>query len=302
MRKVLRPRTCMLHLILTRFNVRSGGREQPIRERRDWLAQRFELFDTFCFPSVAAQTRKDFRWIVFFDAHTPEPFRSRIEQYRQLPQFTPLFVDGWEKRIVFPTLRAMARPGDQEILTTRLDNDDGLHSRYVERLREEVERRGRGFYNFSTGLVYCGGRVYQHADPSNAFMSALEPVTACRTVWRKPHTDICETQVVHQVEMPHAWLQVIHGTNVSNRVRGVRVSPAVVRDGYGALTRMTFREDSEIQRWLDNHLLRFVRAQRDALVRTGRRLARRTRQQPIAPPPPPPPPVEAPVEASRSRA
>ncbi len=48
------------HLILTRFNLATPGRESAIRNRPGWLAERFDLFERICLPSVASQTCRDF--------------------------------------------------------------------------------------------------------------------------------------------------------------------------------------------------------------------------------------------------
>lgn len=61
------------HLIITRFNLNLYARDKhdaPTRTER-WLAHRFEVFERYCLPSVAAQTNPNFRWLCLFDAATP---------------------------------------------------------------------------------------------------------------------------------------------------------------------------------------------------------------------------------------
>ena len=58
------------HLIITRFNLNLYARDKhdaPTRTER-WLAHRFEVFERYCLPSVAAQTNPNFRWLCLFDA------------------------------------------------------------------------------------------------------------------------------------------------------------------------------------------------------------------------------------------
>lgn len=92
------------HVLMTRFNLATPGRESAIRNRPGWLAQRFDLFERYCLPSVAAQTVRDFKWIIYFDKDTPEDFRARIERLREVFPFTPYFTGlfpgtGWRESI-----------------------------------------------------------------------------------------------------------------------------------------------------------------------------------------------------------
>ena len=69
------------HFIITRFNLNLYAQDKhdlPTRTDR-WLEHRFEVFERYCLPSVAAQTSGNFTWLCLFDAATPEPYRSRIE-------------------------------------------------------------------------------------------------------------------------------------------------------------------------------------------------------------------------------
>ena len=82
-------------------------------------------------------------------------------------------------------------------------------------------------------MVIEDGRVYAHAHPSNAFASWLEPwYDAARTCMSINHMRMAEHGPVLQVGGPAAWLQVVHGGNVSNKVRGRRVGPEAVRDRF----------------------------------------------------------------------
>ena len=72
------------HFLITRFNLNLYERDKhaaPTRTAR-WLEHRFEVFERYCLPSVAAQTATDFRWLCLFDAATPEPYRRRVSPLR----------------------------------------------------------------------------------------------------------------------------------------------------------------------------------------------------------------------------
>lgn len=82
------------HFIITRFNLNLYAQDKhdlPTRTDR-WLEHRFEVFERYCLPSVAAQTSGNFTWLCLFDAATPEPYRSRIEGYKaRCPQFEAVY-------------------------------------------------------------------------------------------------------------------------------------------------------------------------------------------------------------------
>lgn len=214
------------HVILTRFNMATPGRELAIRTKPGWLADRFALFEDYCLPSIAAQTRRDFRWMVYFDKDTPDEFKERVERLRGVFPFdayyTGLFLTpGWRQSIA-----QTIAPETPLILTTHFDNDDALARDHVERLHASVVANGcrQGGYNFENGLVRAGDRVYALRHRSNAFFSWLEPFgPETRTVSSIPHMRMADLGDVHQIGGAPAWMQLVHGTNVSNRVRGKRL-------------------------------------------------------------------------------
>lgn len=215
------------HFILTRFNVASPGREQAIRLRPGWLDGRFSLFEEYCLPSVAQQSRGDFEWIIFFDTETPKTYREKIHalqsRYPFKAEFTPLF----DMKDIVPGLVAKSAGADL-LLTTRLDSDDILANDHVERLRTIVSQSDEKIINFNRGAILSveGGRprLYLVNDHSNPFASMIEPAgAAVKTIWGEKHVDIEKLGQIHQEHGQPAWLQVVHGGNVSNRIKGIRV-------------------------------------------------------------------------------
>jgi hypothetical protein len=218
-------------VILTRFNLATPGRESAIRNQPGWLAGRFELFERYCLPTLAAQTVRDFRWIVYFDEATPAPFRARIEACRRVadfhPYFTPIF-PGERWGVSVRGILGAEGGAVPWLLSTRLDNDDGLAVDFVARVQAAVAGFGaprRAAFNVTNGYVFDGRRAYALGHPSNAFASLLEPWEAARTVSDVQHMRLAEEGPVVQVAGPGGWLQVVHGGNVSNKIRGRRVPP-----------------------------------------------------------------------------
>lgn len=215
------------HFLLTRFNVAAPGREEAIRLRPGWLEGRFDLFRAYCLPSVAAQTRQDFEWIVLFDNETPEEFKVEISKLQAVYFFRAEFTPFFEMDKIVP--RLMKASEDAEwLLTTRLDSDDILAADHVARLREAINPERPQVVNFFQGLILSiegtRPRLYSIRDYANPFSSLFEPVgSSVRTIWGEKHVDIERLAPITQIGDPPAWLQIVHGSNVSNRIKGRRV-------------------------------------------------------------------------------
>ena len=258
------------HVIMTRFNMPTPGRESQIRSRPGWLAGRFDLFERYCLPSIAAQITRDFHWVVYFDEETAQEFRDRIEACRKVFPFTPYFTgffqaEGWPR-----SLRETLGTPTPWLLSTRFDSDDALAVDHAERLQAAVERAAptaRCSFNLTNGVVIEEGRVYAHAHLTNAFASWFEPWDAtARTCMSINHMRMAEVGPIVQVDGPAAWLQVVHGGNVSNKVRGRRVGPGIVRGRFPPEVPGKLKDDPALGIALENLVLTPLRAGRDSLV------------------------------------
>ena len=235
------------HFILTRFNVPlrfdlPPGR-QPARPGLDpgWLARRFDLFERVCLASVARQTAPDFAWLVFMDAATPAAFRGRLAALAAAhPFLQPVYCDRFEEATVLPEIRRRETPGRLRI-TTRLDNDDAIHPRLVERVRRRAERQAprqdlqRGFYvSFPIGCCAHAGDFYLQRYRHNPFASYVSAPETDRTVLGADHRYVADVApVVFDWTRPMCC-QTIHGENVANRLRGV-YWPGGARSAFGPL-------------------------------------------------------------------
>src|SRR6185312_13033255 len=113
-----------------------------------------------------------------------------------------------------------------DLLTANLDNDDALAATFVARLRAVDTRSDHAAIFFENGLVRSGDRLYAYRDPMNAFRAVRDSrATEPRTCWADWHTRLGKHMPVQVVGGQPAWLQVVHGQNVSNRVRGRLARP-----------------------------------------------------------------------------
>lgn len=213
------------HVFLTRFNLPSAGTESYIRAKDGWLRQRLELFENFCLPSVRSQTSQNFHWIIYLDPESPTWLIERLGELNVPPIFTPVFRTEVSESDRVEDLAAVTGAAAETLITSNLDNDDGLAADFVERLQKLPINHSRAAVYFTNGLIRQGGRIYAHKDRANAFCSVREHWDDPRTCWADWHNRLGLSMPVVEIGGPAAWLQVIHGTNVSNRIRGRRISP-----------------------------------------------------------------------------
>ncbi len=208
------------HFILTRFNIASSGREARIRTRDGWLDQRFALFEKYCLASVTSQSDGDFEWLIYFDASTPPEYRNRLDLLRAQFSFEPLFIQDFSAQMAKSDVAERIRPGTDRLLTTRLDNDDAIATDFVEQLRREARAsKDSTLLSFPRGYSLKGKSLFEARDLANPFISLLEDIDDFRTVWFDQHQQMLGHWPVRTINS-RAWVQVVHGANVSNRLKG----------------------------------------------------------------------------------
>ncbi|HEU4807638.1 MAG TPA: glycosyltransferase, partial [Homoserinimonas sp.] len=213
------------HVLLTRFNLPSAGVERSIREHEGWLANRIELFDRYCVPSVRAQSNRNFSWIIYFDPHSPDWLTRRVRDYAESGLFTPLYRAAVSREDLLSDIRGTVAPGGGRLVTTNLDNDDALATDFVDRIQSLCDQERRTAIFLVTGLIKSGTGVYLRVDRDNAFCTVAEPWDAPVTCWADWHVLLRRSMPVVERQGQPAWLQVVHGENVSNRVRGRLADP-----------------------------------------------------------------------------
>lgn len=215
------------HVFLTRFNLPTRGIESLVRAKEGWLRDRQILFEKYCLPSVEQQTKRDFSWIIYFDTQSPVWLQQRISELSSTGIFIPIYRDSVSPEELKADIRARRKPGSTILLTTNLDNDDGLSLDFVERLQDSVMDDTRTARYIPAGLIQNGRKLYLRHDPDNAFCSVSESWADPHTCWVDWHNLLHEHMPVSALGGGPGWLQVIHSGNVSNRVRGRRVPRGV---------------------------------------------------------------------------
>jgi len=255
------------HFVLTRFNIASPGRESNIRNRPGWLTRRFELFERYCLPSMAAQTERRFQWIIYFDENTPEQFRGRIAQAQSMVPFEARFVGITRMSDVARDVIERVKPGTQRVLTTRLDNDDAVSSAFLANVRIAAEQSPDDtVLNFPHGFALRDGRLYTAYDSSNPFTSLVEDCQDIQTIWSAQHRELGTKWRLKQVDVRYLWLQIVHGENVANRIKGMRVRKEAGLADFAALRDDDFQPNSRVSMMFDNLVLYPLRTLRELAI------------------------------------
>lgn len=223
----------MDHVVLTRFNLPSKGAESYVRAKEGWLTERVELFEAYCLPSVLGQTDGRSKWIIYFDPESPRWLLDRIKGHGSA--YTPVFRAEVSREELRADIAGLFDVTGDELLTTNLDNDDGLAADFVARLCAQPRPPTRTAYYLSNGLIKSPAGLYGHRDPHNAFVSVRESWDEPITCWGHWHNRMHEHLPVVGIGGAPGWLQVVHGGNVSNRTRGRLVSPVPHRNLFGGL-------------------------------------------------------------------
>ena len=218
------------HFIITRFNLNLYAQDKhdlPTRTDR-WLEHRFEVFERYCLPSVAAQTSGNFTWLCLFDAATPESCRRRIEGYKtRCPQFEAVYYTAAQAANLTENLRttiAPPPPPPKLLITTNLDNDDAFSSDVVELLQRELRPApGKRIYSLLYGYQYFTDRRFalKMRYTNNHFLTLAEPFDAhTETIISYRHTKaIRQLPTTYLSTARGKWLEIVHEDNVSNDFR-----------------------------------------------------------------------------------
>lgn len=212
------------HVLLTKFNVelpyarKAGQGLDP-----SWLVPRIRIFRDWALPSVRAQTMPPFAWLIFVDTRTDPDLLMLIAQLCEgVASVVPVSGPMTDDQVRLAVHRVVP---DQpaRLLTTRLDNDDALSSRYIERMAAATHG-WTGFVNPINGYACTSdGYVLRRWDPSSPFLSLAEerePGRPPRTVLSSAHDRADTVGRVKQLGGPPMWIQFIHGDNIANRARG----------------------------------------------------------------------------------
>jgi len=183
------------HFIITQFNLRYF----PLADNNDyekwlqWTSKRIELFREYCLPSIINQTVKNFVWLLYFDADTPEELKKFINDLTSLPFINICyckgigdFDDNYIREVKKRTMKST-----EWIITTRIDNDDCLHKDAVKTIQENFVEKDKFLISLASGYVLnINDRTLSHYFyPMSPFISLIESCeNEIEGVFKKVHT------------------------------------------------------------------------------------------------------------------
>lgn len=216
----------MQHFVLTRFNVPFVDRWQEVSRQPGWMTERLDLFERFCLPSMMGQSHRDFQWLIYLDDQTSNANKERMINLTADAANIELIWTSAEKMDHLADIRNRLKAETRFVLSTRLDNDDAVHQNFVSDLVAGARNHDNHpvVFNFPVGLSCRGKRLYSAYDESNAFTSLLSSSDDLVTIWTTRHRELSRIAPVVQLGIQPRWLQVIHGRNLSNRIKGPRVA------------------------------------------------------------------------------
>jgi hypothetical protein len=208
------------HFLLTRFNTRAPEWRSEVGDRGTdpaWLGPRIDLFERICLPSVRAQTEQAFTWLIFMHPDTPADLAARL---RDLVADVATIVEA-EHGDAEAAVSAIGTPSSEEVITSRVDNDDALARDFIEAVRSHAAELG--YLNFTHGaqLHIATGEACRIGHALSPFPSRVERAETIRTVWETKHNDE-RLRFARQIPGGVWWLQGIHDANVANPAKNGR--------------------------------------------------------------------------------
>lgn len=217
----------MNHFLITRFNIKSENwkftKSGALTHTDLWLEQRFNLFETYCLPSVKNQSNQEFKWFVVFDIGTPNAFKNRIETLASsYSNLIVLYTESFQtlKATLYEAIITNLTPKDNFIITTRLDNDDAIHTDFINCIQQTFLPQHNTIIDVIKGHQFIvnskNNDLRYYTSHYNPFISLIENVSMFETVMAKNHE--------HWKTLPNRivfnkkalWLQVIHDDNILN--------------------------------------------------------------------------------------
>lgn len=186
---------------------------------------------------MAQQTAKRWTWVVLLDERDPL-LEQRMALYRKsAPAFIPILRNAGPDD---PSARAAADyrapwraqlgPADDQILMTRLDDDDGFSPTAL--LRYEIAARKenrRSVLMFPAGIRVWAGRYSLVNHDKNAMHTLVTPPRDEMCVYDYGHTKVRQTVRTVTVDRIPAWLWVRHRDTLSTWREAKRAIDPFVR-------------------------------------------------------------------------
>lgn len=217
------------HFIITRFNIRANygcklrnPENNPMNRilEKDYLKERFSIFEQYTLPSIKQQTNQNFSWIILFHKKTPDEFKQKILELKKEFEFVDLYLDD-EEKFSFKQYVEKNRIHIKYFITSRIDNDDMFTEDYIEQIQQYANTNlHECVLSFEKGKKYDlkTKREYEHERKDNHFLSMIGKKEEC--ILQYNHAKIFESgkEIIMLKSIKPMWTEIIHDSNVINRI------------------------------------------------------------------------------------
>ncbi len=217
------------HYLITRFNLRNPKWDVTKNNETlltdDWMEDRMWLFGNFCFPSVTAQTSKNFTWLLFLDSTTKEIYKSRIGALvENTANIKVFYIDGMPA--FYPEIKnyiTEKSAGIPYLITSRIDNDDCIHKDFIAEVQKRFNSQDYQAIDVIKGYslqIKPDFMLGKKEHIFNPFISLIEKNSDPKTVWQNDHNMWKKETRITQVKDKRLWMSIIHEKNKVNEFDG----------------------------------------------------------------------------------
>jgi len=216
------------HYLITRFNLKNPKWDVTKNNEslltNEWLEHRLWLFENFCYPSVAAQTNRNFTWLIYFDVTTPDAYKQKIEAIvRNQSNIRLFYIEGMPA--FYPEINKLitAEAKEQYLITSRIDNDDCISKNFIDEVQKQFKNQDYMAIDIINGyslqikpVIMLGKKEHIF----NPFISLIEKNENPKTVWANDHNHWKKESRITQVTNKRLWMSIIHEKNKVNEFDG----------------------------------------------------------------------------------
>ncbi len=235
----------MKHFLITRFNLKNEHWKQTKSGQdiisKQWLDERFRLFETYCFPSVKNQSNQNFYWCILFDTDTPPFYKEKIELLaEENTNIYPCYIDGFSSLQIslVEIITSKLNKDDSYIITTRLDNDDIIHKDFIATVQSLSVEQDKSIIDLIKGyqIIIDNQKSDLRAYTSryNPFISIVESVPDFETVISKNHNDweSLPNKIIY--DSNPMWIQLIHeGNLINDKIKALKKVSKINAEEFG---------------------------------------------------------------------
>ncbi len=218
------------HYLVTRFNVpvNNWNKDKVGQTTLDdaWMQHRLTLFTRYCVPTIRTQTEHRFHWIIYCDINTKTGDLEQIESAVSIVPGAMVRKVSHPEEMLADLKQLIANAPTQYVITSRVDNDDGLGINYVKIIHEHFKEKDKLLLNFTGGILYDPDKkvmTQMKSSQRNHYTSLVEEknnAMGLLTVLGFPHDNPPPGITIENIPGNGNWLKIIHQRNVKSQLKG----------------------------------------------------------------------------------